>query len=321
MKRNTERASNSEICSPKIVYILGRRHCGSTILDIVLGNTEEGQSVGELIFGLSRFPNEPVSGGGTVSTNPFWNQVKAIYDRKSGTTIEIAASKLHSAFALKSLPWLLLASKNSSRVRELSELLEYLYEAIGEVSGKPVIIDSGKRITQALFMARFFPRARIVHLVRNPISVMSSHLKRARKGETIAFLGRRVPADKVGWLMYTYLACNWSIGTGLAWFLEKCHSKICFRLRFEDFLSHPLATIERLGEVLELDVQEVLAKMNGEVAMSCSVNIGGNRMRFEPQLRVDSARAKAAKLSRGLRMWVLFISLPLLGAYGYFASS
>ncbi len=300
-----------------MIYIVGRRHCGSTILDIVLGNAGNAQGVGELVFGLSHYPHERVTGGGTVATNPFWVRVREAFERTPGLSLPEASRKLNDAFRLRQLPRLLFASSRSRRIQELCELLERLYQAISDAAGKDVIIDSGKRVTQALFLARFFAHARIVHLVRNPASVMSSHLKRARKGETVAFLGRRIEGRRVGWLMCLYLACNWSIGTSLAWWVETCWRPKCTRLRFEDFLKDPHSSVVHLGSELDLDVTSVLERMEQQLPLSCDANIGGNRVRFENRLSVDSQRAAPTQLPKSLRWIVLVFSFPLLRAFGY----
>ena len=45
------------------LYIMGRGHSGSTILDILLGNSTRIESVGELLSGLSRADHQMCSCG------------------------------------------------------------------------------------------------------------------------------------------------------------------------------------------------------------------------------------------------------------------
>ena len=65
------------------LYITGRGHSGSTILDILLGNSSQIESVGELLAGLSRADREPCSCGATMSDCGFWREVRSRVEAES----------------------------------------------------------------------------------------------------------------------------------------------------------------------------------------------------------------------------------------------
>src|SRR5262245_54968891 len=59
------------------LYIMGRGRSGSTILDILLGNSSQIESVGELVFALSRADRDRCSCGLMLSHCFFWRQVRS----------------------------------------------------------------------------------------------------------------------------------------------------------------------------------------------------------------------------------------------------
>ena len=56
---------------------MGSGHSGSTILDILLGNSARIESVGELLAGLKRAEREICSCGIEMADCPFWRGVRA----------------------------------------------------------------------------------------------------------------------------------------------------------------------------------------------------------------------------------------------------
>ena len=57
------------------LYVMSRPHSGSTILDILLGNTASVESVGQLVSDMGKLDN-PCACGATIRTCPFWSEVR-----------------------------------------------------------------------------------------------------------------------------------------------------------------------------------------------------------------------------------------------------
>ena len=71
-----------------IVYIMGRGHSGSTILDLVMGNHEEMRTVGELTNGF-RVAGVLCSCGARLDECEFWRDVRAeLRDRHPETSFD-----------------------------------------------------------------------------------------------------------------------------------------------------------------------------------------------------------------------------------------
>jgi hypothetical protein len=65
----------------KIIYIVARGHSGTTILDIILGNSEDAFSCGELISGISQI-NPKCSCGEELKDCVFWKNIKKEIENK-----------------------------------------------------------------------------------------------------------------------------------------------------------------------------------------------------------------------------------------------
>src|SRR5262245_53099489 len=71
------------------LYIMGRGHSGSTILDILLGNSRQIESVGELLAGLSRADHEMCCCGETMPDCAFWREVRSRVETEGFTWDEV----------------------------------------------------------------------------------------------------------------------------------------------------------------------------------------------------------------------------------------
>ena len=58
------------------LYIMSRPHSGSTILDILMGNSASVESVGQLVSDMGKLDN-PCACGATIRDCPFWQEVRA----------------------------------------------------------------------------------------------------------------------------------------------------------------------------------------------------------------------------------------------------
>jgi hypothetical protein len=125
-----------------VIYILGRGRSGSTVLDAVLGNAPQVQSVGEVVVGLHNFPEELCSNGETIAESSFWSQVISRIEDMAGVNIKTFAEKLYHHAHLKNFVPTFFSSKSKSSIKELRKFNDTLYEAIHEVAAKSIVVDS-----------------------------------------------------------------------------------------------------------------------------------------------------------------------------------
>src|SRR3954451_1694490 len=69
-------AVSPRVRRPMYLYVMSRPHSGSTILDILLGNTAMVESVGQLVSDMGKLDN-PCACGATIRACPFWREVRS----------------------------------------------------------------------------------------------------------------------------------------------------------------------------------------------------------------------------------------------------
>ena len=200
----------------KVLKITGLGRSGSTILDVVLGNHPQVESVGEVmnlirtgwisresLRGLDpKRLRRPLCTCGKrldvlyVDTPdeacPFWSSVRREWlERTDGDSIE-SYPKLQNDFELKrrwsrygldSLPRLLYEKRRPSALfRSYARLTRTFFESIRAVSGKPIIVESTMVPVRA-FALGMVPGIDlyVIHLVRDGRGVITSHRKSFEK--------------------------------------------------------------------------------------------------------------------------------------------
>jgi Sulfotransferase family len=296
----------------KVLYILGRGRSGSTIFANVLGALDGYFSAGEV-----RYLWDPVvtaSGcgcGRPVEGCPVWSRVLAATE---GVDRERLAA-LHAEHIKESRLRSLLAESMTGP----GELTEYaggvarIYEAIAEVTGASVIIDSSKRPAYAasLLLAPGID-VYIVHFVRDPRA--SAYSWRSRNYRAGAGAGRAIARRGA-----VDATLRWSLlNRGAEAVLRAAGAGWGRRVRYEDFVAAPQAVTEEtaswLGQVPDrspfLDEATVEAGTNHTVE--------GNPSRFETGTLSIREEARWRGEQTFLDRWAsTLVALPYLRRYGY----
>jgi hypothetical protein len=332
----------------KVLKIVGLGRSGSTILDVVLGNHPQIESVGEVgnLVGSGWISQESLRGMDPerlrvplctcgkrldvlyVDTPdeacPFWSSVRREWvERTDRDSIE-SYPKLQEAFELKSrwsrygldpLPRLLYEKRRpSAQFRSYARLTLAFFESIRAVSGKPILVDSSKSEAGALAWG-MVPGIDlyVVHLVRDGRAVITSLRKSFEKDLQAGIMwdhkGRPMWKTVVRWIVRN-LASEW-VCTQLG-------PKRTMRLRYEDFVADPKTALERIGSLIELDLTEVADAASSGKPMHAGHNIGGNRTKKSGfiTLRPDAEEWKSALSPAEQRLsWMLMGWL--MSRYGY----
>jgi hypothetical protein len=335
----------------KVLKITGLGRSGSTILDVVLGNHPQIESVGEVgnlirtgwisresLHGIDpKRLRRPICTCGKrldvlyVDTPdeacPFWSSVRREWVERTDRDDIESYPKLQEAFELKRRwPRLLYEKRRpSAQFRSYARLTLAFFESIRAVSGKPIIVDSSTVPVQA-FALGMTPGIDLylVHLVRDGRGVIASHIGSVREDRRAGV--RRDHKDRLMWktavrrrVLYLVSVVRWIVrNLATEWVCTQLGPKRTMRLRYEDFVADPKGALERIGSLIELDLTEVADAASSGKPMHAGHNIGGNRTKKSGfiTLRPDAQEWKSALSPTEQRLsWMLMGWL--MRRYGY----
>lgn len=259
---------------PKVVYILGTGRCGSTVLDIMLGAHPDICSTGELhrLPTVATGASQPCSCGADASACEFWGRVIADVERQfplaelqAGRRFEFTRSLPRTALGL-AVP--------GSAVDRFADRLGVLMQAIARQSGRPIVVDSSKHSSRGLILwhaRRAGIDVRFVHLVRDGRGFVWSK-RRVLDGQG---LGLTVPEKSVA-----DLSAWWVVSNVLSGLLFRLHPGRYLRLRYEDLVADPEATLAKIGKFVGVDLRPVAQSLRDGTPLAVGHVVGGNRLRF-----------------------------------------
>jgi ribosomal protein L31E len=257
----------------KIIYIVARGHSGTTILDIILGNSEDAFSCGELISGISRI-NPICSCGEELKKCIFWGDIHQKISKVMNW--ERFCRIFSSQKKLRSIKYFVSRHKRE----EMVGYNNLLHNAIFQESGKKIIIDSSKNIFRGLFLYLFHNNTNLIHLIRKPEDIVESNYYRISKGQPFRFYGKTYTNKK---LFPIYFLLNIFF-----WILENIVIKImslAFRknqiisIKYEDLINKPINVLDRIEKKLAIDFSKSKEKIAKNEFLKIDHMIAGNGIR------------------------------------------
>jgi hypothetical protein len=299
------------------LYILGRPHSGSTILNILLGNGASAVSVGQLVSDIGKSENF-CSCGARIGACPFWCEVRRQVEAAGFPWDEVTAASMEQAH----VKWLWrtwLAGPHDAHFTRLSAMTRAVEQAITTTAGKPVLCDSSKEATRALFLMKYYPSARMIFLVRDPRSAIGSHYWRFQSESRFHFLRKNHFLPRwMGPIVLTLAAASWTIGNLLGELAVRVAPERVLILRYEDLRDRPKETLARITDAFGIDFGDVRDMLDRGAVVEIGHNIGGNQVRLEQDVRFDPNKERTRPpLPRWLERMTTALCWPLLRRYGY----
>jgi hypothetical protein len=301
----------------KVLYIAGFGRSGSTILSNALGQVPGFFSAGELnfIWKHNVVENRLCGCGRPFHECPVWTEVMhGAFGGMEGVDAREMTRLQAEGTRTRHIPRMLTRRGEDATRERLSELLAAygkLYGAIASVTGSRVIVDSSKEPAHGYAMS-LIPEVDlyVLHLIRDPRAAAYSWQKKKRQpdSETREFMHRKTPAQS---------AVLWDAWNAAAEALWRHTPERYLRLRYEDFVTQPRASFERILKLLGENAEPPLASER-EVRLGVSHTVSGNPNRFDTgavELRSDEAWNK--EMQPKDRAMVTGLTLPLLLRYGY----
>jgi len=273
----------------RILYIGGIGHNGSTMLDIMLGESAKVLSMGQVGALHEYLDGGQCACGEKLSACPLWGKVLAQLDDAEKDQ-------------LRKLGPLISGEKNFVRFVACTKLChlyasiqDVLFRAIFHVSDADVLIDSSKNLSRAVALLRASKyNVCFLHLVRDPRGYVNSVNKRRReRGKEPRFMTPMV---------------QWTIKNGVASTIVRAIAKTRYlRISYEELMLHPQEVVKRIGKFVDCDFSDTLSHIEQRQPFHRKHIFSGNRVSQSNAVIFDPSRIQDNRLKYldNKRFWLL----------------
>ena len=322
MNQDLEIKTKNSVTKPqedllRVVYIAGVGRSGSTVLDSVLGNHPQIQSVGELsrLASDGWIHNFYCSCGKRSKECPFWVEVYEAWCASNGEfSVQEYVETQNNVEQFRRLPALVRDSlRKTPTFQTYAEQTLLVLKAVQKVSGRSVIVDSSKGIERA-FILSLIPEIdlRIVQLVRDPRGVVWSHKKAFTKD-----LQNGLPRDiesMPSWRAALYW-CRMNMEAD--WLRKRLGPEKALLVRYEDFMLNTLPVLQKIGDFIDVDLSDVQRSIEQGEKLYFDHTIAGNRVRMKGKLELKFDQEWQQNLPSKDRLITELLSGWLMARYGY----
>lgn len=308
---------------PLVLYIGGEGRSGSTVLEQAMAAHPAIVAVGELKYlwrwGIGR--NELCGCGEPVVDCPFWTGVaNRLFGSEGFESAE--AKKIFDEYEVVAANRAMFAAYISAirpssrrRLKRVRAFLGELYKAIADEAGADVVIDSSKHPMHLAVVAHI-PDVdiRVIQLIRDPRGVVRSWSKKVP-----------LPHDPTGTRTMgphpaSVVTIRWMLTNLAVDYIRRLRGGMV--VRYEDFCANPIAVMDELVELGELDPALMPRTGTEAIALAGGHGIAGNPVRFGGEtitLREDNRWRQ--DLSTVKQTAVKVALLPQLVQYRYLGRS
>jgi len=258
---------------PQLVYIMGTARSGSTILEILLGNSPGCLNVGELTHVLADgfVRGDPCSCGRPAGSCELWGEVRRRCGWTDWDVRQFARVTRevdwHPGFVRAWLGWW--PHSTWARYRDGWSVLLQAVEAVSRAS---VLAESSLYPARALALWRLLgPRLKVLCLTRDPVGLLASFTK-PHQDEQL---------PKTTWQLFCYVVAVEAAARLAAWRIGRAQVLV---VRFEDLATDPEATLARIGRWVGVDMRRPIELVRERAGLSPGHIVTGNRVRKEPRI-------------------------------------
>lgn len=315
LDRDSDR--RAPLARPAVLFVGGFGRSGSTLVERVIEATPQAVSLGEVVHLWKRgIVEDELCGCGTrFSTCPFWTSVG---DRAFGGWSKVDVAEVMALHDAVDRQRRILRTLRPRTPEARAEILRYtayyraVYDAVAEVTGAEVVVDSSKHGSLAVALGND-PQIdlRVLHLVRDSVAVAYSWSKEVSRPET---------GGKDEMVRYSTLRASalWTSNNLLVQLARVARTPV-HRMRYEDFVRAPSASLSRMWRALALPGEfEPVIQSGVGIDLERGHSIGGNPMRFtEGPLVIRPDEAWRTAMAAGPRRTVKLLTAPTRLWMGY----
>ncbi|MFD2822514.1 hypothetical protein ACFS5M_02460 [Lacinutrix iliipiscaria] len=255
-----------------LIYIIGAGRSGTTLFDIVLGNTSDSISLGEINRFFKR-DGIPPKRKEDSDVYLFWKKIRQTFERLSNTK---SYAEYDSLFQKNEFHSNILKSFLKTNDLNYQKDLNDLYKAIALNVDEKIIIESSKYPARALNLSNYLNKEDIaikyIYLKKDPVKVVKSFNKKDIEQPSKNFLMANI----------YYLVVNTICSIVIKVLKRRGHHTFCFKS--EDFLKHPETVLKAAEKALNEDFSESQNQILNNRPLYTGFLFDGNRIRLKETL-------------------------------------
>jgi hypothetical protein len=305
----------------RVLYIGGVGRSGTTVLERALGELPGYHVLGETVHLWQRalVDDELCGCGRPFSGCPFWTAVgeRAFggWDRVDPAEVLALKRAVDRNRYIGRLAAPRLAADVAAQVARYVGMYRRLYEAVTEITGAAVVVDSSKHAS-LVFCLRWAPELdlRVLHAVRDVRGVAYSWTKGTRRPEATSGRASFMPTYSP-----TSTALRWDLYNSAFGVLAR-RGTPTLRVRYEEFVADPRGVLAAVADFAGAPVDEAGLAFASDAAVELTPQhtVSGNPVRFRTgQVPLRRDEAWRTELPARQRRAVALLASPLLRRYGY----
>jgi len=298
----------------KVIYIAGEGRSGSTLLERILGQHPQIFAAGELkhIWERSFIENQLCSCGKPFNDCPVWQGIVESFLEKRN---RLEPQSVIEAFKKTSRIRHYIFGKNLKNCYSefINDIYTDLYRSILENTKKEFVIDASKHPVFAHILAQNKKIVLyVIHLIRDVRGVAYSWTKKRERPE-ITHRKEYMPRYSV-----VRTALSWSIVNKIASDLKVYPTLKYIRIFYEELVSNPKETLEKIYKRLEVDLNfNDLFLDDRTIVLKTNHTVSGNPFRFKVgKIKLSPDIEWKSKLPFYKKILVNFLSHPTRNRIG-----
>ncbi len=276
-----------------IAYIMGLGRSGTTILSVLLENSPDVVSAGEVthLFQDGYVDGNECTCGQKVDQCLFWRGVvnELGFDSQEAEAAASLFKKLdwHSGFRRA------YSGAHSEQIWQRYQAINRgVFHAISEMQSPKLIVDSSKYAARALNLQRVFPgNTKVICVLRSPEGLIHSFIKPNKDEQR--------PKSLLKIVVYYYLVM-WSL-----FLANKRLKENVIIVNYETLIEQPITVLERLEKFLDVDLSVTKDKIRSESTLEVGHIVTGNRLRKNKALRFK--QGKPAEINANFRQKIALV--------------